>query len=239
MNTILALARRELGAFFLSPIAYVVTAIFLLMSGLAFGLSTFTAGGEASLKSLIESWMVVFLVFMLPMFTMRLMSDELRTGTIETLMTAPVTDAQVILGKFLGAFVFFLILLLTLLVYPILLSLYSDIDLKLLLCHYVALVLLGSLYIAAGLFFSTCTKHQVIAVLLTVAILPLATLAADYLAQQVEGIFRAFLQHVSVYSHYRDFVRGRMELDDVVFFVTTTGLFLFLTVKRLEMRRWQ
>lgn len=239
MNTVLALTQRELGAYFLSPIAYVVTTIFLFMSGLAFGVGTFTQGGEASLRPLLDGWMVVFLVFLLPMFTMRLLSDELRGGTIETLMTAPVTDTQVVLGKFIGAFAFFLVLLGTLLLYPILISMYASIDLKLLVCHLLGLVLLGGLYIAAGLFFSACTKHQVIAVLLTVAILPLLTLAADRLSLLVDGFPRAILQHLSIYSHYRDFVRGRLEFTNLMFFLTSTAFLLFLTVKRLEMRRWQ
>ncbi len=240
MNTVAALGQRELGAYFLSPIAYVVTAIFLVMTGLAFALGNFVSGGEASLRPLLDGWMVVFLVFLLPMFTMRLMSDELRTGTIETLMTAPVTDTQVILGKFLGAFTFYLVLLATMLVYPFILSIYAhDLDWKLIFCNYLGLILLGALYISAGLFFSSCSKHQVIAVLLTVAVLPLMTLAAEKLAQNIDGIPRAVLQHLSIYSHYRDFVRGRLELNHVVFFLTSTFFFLFLTVKRLEMRRWQ
>lgn len=239
MSTVLALSQRELGAYFLSPIAYVVTTIFLAMTGLAFALGNFVPGGEASLRPILEGWMVVFLVFLLPMFTMRLLSDELRTGTIETLMTAPVTDTQVILGKYLGALAFYFVLLALLLLYPIILSLYAPVDWKLVFCHYLGLILLGGLYIAAGLFFSSCSKHQVIAVLLTVAVLPLMTLAAEKLAQQVEGLPRALLQHLSIYAHYRDFVRGRLEPNHLIFFLTSTFLFLFLTVKRLEMRRWQ
>ncbi len=239
MSNIATMARRELGAYFLSPIAYAVMAIFLFASGLAFGLGTFSPGGEASLRSLFEFWMILILVFVLPMLTMRLVSDELRSGTIETLMTAPITEREVVVGKFLGALVFYVILLGTLLLYPILLWTYGPVDGKLLLCHFAGLLLLGALYISAGLFFSSCTPHQVIAVLLSFALLALMTFASHALSQLVEGWLRVVLQQISIRTHFHDFVRGMLDLNHVVFFLTTTGLFLFLTVKRLEMRRWQ
>jgi len=238
MRNIATVTGRELGAYFLSPIAYAVNAIFLFACGLAFGLGTFFNGGEASLRNMFEFWIVLILVFVLPMLTMRLVSDELRIGTIETLMTAPVTETDIVLGKFLGAFAFFLILLVAILLYPLLLSMYGSIDVKLLLCHYLGLVLLGALYIAVGLFFSACTKHQVIAVLISFVLLALMTFASHALAQLVEGWPRVVLQQISVRTHFSEFVRGMLDLNHVVFFLTTTGFFLFLTVKRLEMRRW-
>jgi len=239
MRNVPTMAQRELGAYFLSPIAYAVIAMFLFSSGLAFGLGTFAPGGEASLRSLFDFWIILILVFVLPMLTMRLVSDELRVGTIETLMTAPVTEIEVVLGKFCGAFVFYLILLAALLLYPLLLQMYGSVDSKLLLCNYLGLLLVGGLYIAVGLFFSSCTKHQVIAVLLSFALLALMTFASHALAQLVEGWPRVLLQQLSIRSHFHDFVRGMLDLNHVVFFLTTTAFFLFVTVKRLEMRRWQ
>ena len=239
MKNIWTMAQRELGAYFLSPIAYAVAAIFLFSTGLAFGLGTFANGGEASLRSLFEFWIILILVFVLPMLTMRLFSEEFRSGTIESLMTVPISEVEVVIGKFLGAFLFYVALLALLLVYPILLSFYGPIDAKLLLCNYLGLLLLGGLYIAVGLFFSACTKHQIVAVLLSFALLALATFASSGLAQEVEGWPRAVLQHISIRTHFFDFVRGLVDFNHVVFFLTTSGLFLFFTVKRVEMRRWQ
>lgn len=239
MVNVTTLAKRELGAYFLSPIAYAVIAMFLFSSGLAFGLGTFAPGGEASLRSLFEFWIILILVFVLPMLTMRLVSDELRVGTIETLMTAPITEIEVVLGKFCGALVFYLILLAAILLYPLLLQMYGSVDSKLLFCNYLGLLLVGALYIAVGLFFSSCTKHQVIAVLLSFALLALMTFASHALAQLVEGWPRVLLQQLSIRSHFHDFVRGMLDLNHVIFFLTTTAFFLFVTVKRLEMRRWQ
>ncbi len=239
MRSIATMAQRELGAYFLSPIAYAVNAMFLFTAGLAFGLGTFGPGNEASLRTLFEFWILLVLVFVLPMLTMRLMSEELRIGTIETLMTAPITEIEVVLGKFLGAFVFYLILLATLLLYPILLSLYGDVDVKLLICNYLGLLLLGALYVSIGLFFSTLTKHQVIAVLMTCGLLTLMTFASHALAQRVEGWPKVFLQQVSIRTHFHDFVRGMLDVNHLVFFLSMTAFFLFLTVKLLEARRWQ
>ncbi len=238
MRNVATMVRRELGAYFLSPIAYAVSAVFLFGTGLAFGLGTFRNGAEASMRSLFEFWVMLILVFVLSMLCMRLLSEEFRSGTIETLMTVPITEVEVVLGKFFGALVFYMILLATLLLYPILLSMYGSVDAKLLICNYLGLFLLGALYIAVGLFFSAWTKHQIVAVLLSFALLALATFAAHGLAQTVEGWPRAVLQHLSVRTHFFDFVRGLVDLNHVVFFITTTALFLFFTVKRVEMRRW-
>ncbi len=239
MRNIVIMAQRELGAYFLSPIAYAVAAVFLFSTGLAFGLGVFGNGEEASLRSLFEFWIVLILVFVLPMLTMRLFSEEYRAGTIETLMTAPISETQIVLGKFLGAFGFFLILAATMLLYPIILSMYGPVDTVLLLCNYLGLLLLAALYTSIGLFFSACTKHQVIAVLLSFTLLAMMTFASQGLAQNLDGWPRMVLQHISVRTHFFDFVRGMVDMNHVVFFLTTTGLFLFLTVKRLEMRRWQ
>lgn len=239
MRNVSTMAQRELGAYFLSPIAYAVGAIFLFTAGLAFALGTFKPGAEASLRALFEFWIMLILVFVLPMLTMRLMSEELRSGTIETLMTAPITESEVVLGKFFGALLFYLILLGTMILFPILLGAYGNVDISLLICNYMGLLLLGGLYIAVGLFFSTVTKHQVIAVLMTCATLALMTFASHGLAQLTEGWTRVVLQQVSIQTHFRDFVRGMLDMNHVVFFITMTGLFLFLAVKLLETRRWR
>ncbi len=240
MHNVGTMIRREVGAYFLSPIAYAVMTIFLFSSGLAFGLGTFRTGGESSLRPMFDAWIVLILVFVVPMLTMRLLSEEFRSGTIETLVTMPITETEIVLGKFLGAFVVCAILLATMLVYPIILPVYGSVDVQLLVCNYLGLLLLGALYVSVGLFFSSCTGHQIIAVLLSFALLALMTFATHGLAQVVEtGWIRVLLQQISVRSHFHDFVRGMVDANHVVFFLTTTGLFLFLTVKSLEMRRWQ
>lgn len=239
MRNLSTMIQREIGSYFLSPIAYAVAAIFLFACGLAFGLGNFTPGGESSLRPLLNPWIVLILVFVLPMLTMRLLCDELRSGTIETLMTAPISEVEVVLGKFFGAMAFFAILLGSLLLYPILIGMYGDLDLKLLLCNGLGLLFIGGLYVSVGLFFSSCTKHQVISVLLSFMVLALMTFAFHELAGLLEGWMKVVMQQLSIRTHFDDFVRGMLDTNHVVFFLTTTAFFLFLTVKRLEMRRWQ
>lgn len=239
MRNVVTLVQRELGAYFLSPIAYAMNVVFLLAAGAVFALGSFEQGGEASLRGLLAWPILLILLGILPMLTMRLISDELRSGTIESLMTAPITETEVVLGKFIGAFVFYLALLATMLLYPITLSFFGSVDPLLLLCQYIGLILVGALYLAVGLFFSACTKHQLIAGLLSITLLLVMTFAASMIAQHLEGWPRAVLQHLAIHSHFGDFVRGLVDLNHVVFFVTTTVFFLFLSVKTLEMRRWR
>ena len=122
--------------------------------------------------------------------------------------------------------------------YPVLLASFGQVDFGLLAANALGLLLLGALYLSVGLFFSACTRHQIVAVLLSVTLLILLTLASFRLAETVSGTSRTVLQHVSIQTHFFDFVRGMVDLNHVVFFVTMTGGFLFLTVKILETRRW-
>ncbi len=239
MRNLGTMTRRELSAYFLSPIAYAVIAIFLFCTGLAFALGSFQNGAEASLRSLFQGWITLFLLLVLPMLTMRLLSEEYRGGTIESLMTAPVTDVEVVLGKFLGAFAFYLVLLATLLLYPLVMTFFGHVDWVLLFCNYLGLMLMGGLFIAVGLFFSACTKHQVVAALCSMALLAFMTFAFQGLSTAVEGWPKTLLLHLSVRSHFDDFVRGLLDINHVIFFVTMMALFLFLAVKTVEFRRWR
>jgi ABC-2 type transport system permease protein len=178
-------------------------------------------------------------VFIVPMLTMRLMSEEFRSGTVETLMTAPVSEIDVVLGKFFGTLVFYLVMLAATLLHVVLVAAYGPLDVGLLLCNYLGLILLGGLYISVGLFFSALTRNQVIAVVCSFVLLAVFTFLANYLASDQEGAVRVVLQHLSVMAHFQDFSRGLVDVNHLVFFLTTTVLFLFLTVKALESRRWR
>ena len=131
MRVITTMIQREIGAYFLSPIAYIWMTIFLFGAGLAFGLGVCEAGAEASLRYLFEFWMLLILAFVLPMLTMRLLSEEFRSGTIETLLTAPVKETEIVMGKFFGCFAVYLILLASLLIFPVILAIFGTGDVKL------------------------------------------------------------------------------------------------------------
>jgi len=239
MRNIVTVAQRELRAQFVSPIAYGVLTLFLMLSGIMFWMTNFMPGGESSVRPVFGQWMLLLLLFILSMLTMRLLSEEFRSGTIETLMTAPISDAAVILGKFVGVLVFYLVMLAATLVFPVIVAFHGPLDVGLTFSCYVGLLLTGSLYIAVGVFFSACTRSQVVAGSASFVLLAIFTFLSSYLGASQEGTVRVVLQHLSVAEHYEGFLRGLIDTSHVVFFLSVTALFLFFATKALEFRRWR
>jgi ABC-2 type transport system permease protein len=172
---------------------------------------------------------------------MGLMAQEWSNGTIETLMTAPVEETDVIVGKFLGSLGFFLVLLAPTLVYVVMLLIYSpSFDLGPIFSGYLGIVLVGALFIAIGLFCSSLTRSQVVAAVSAAAILFAITIVPMWLGQRTTlGPFLRGMADQMVYRRYTDFSRGVIDTGNLVFFVLTTTVFLFLSVKALESRRWR
>lgn len=234
-----AIVQRELSSLFFSPIAYIVGFIFLFMTGWFFLSETLVAGSEASMRLLFER-MAAVLVFALPLLTMRSISDEFASGTIETLMTAPVTDASVIIGKFLGALIFFMALLATTLVHALILTRYSEPVWSGIWVGYLGLALLGGLFIAVGIFASTCTRHQLLAAIIAMTLLALFSFVANYGAQYANRDWvRGLCAYLNILGHYDDFGKGILDLASLIFFVSGAGFFLFLATKVLESQRWR
>jgi ABC-2 type transport system permease protein len=232
------IARRELASYFHSPMAYVAMALFLLAAGLTFW-RDFRPGQPAVLRTIFD-WMVWFLVFIIPILSMGLLAQEWATGTIETLMTAPVNESDVVLGKFLGAFTFLLVLLAPTLFYVVLLRIYASPDYGPILSGYLGILLVGALFLAVGLFCSSLTRSQVVAAVMAVAILATATLVPWILSgiTTLGGFWRKAADQ-AIMSRYTDFSKGIIDLGNVVFFLAATAVFLFLTVKVMESRRWK
>ncbi len=154
-------------------------------------------------------------------------------------MTAPVTDAEVILGKFFGVLLLYAALLATTVPHLIVLLAYSDPQLGVIFFGYVGMLLIGALYIAVGLFASCCTRHQLLAAVIAMAILSIFTFLVDYFADTARPAVRAVLMYVNVPAHFDDFTKGILDTKSVVFFVSTTAFFLFLGTKVLESKRWR
>ena len=233
------IARRELASYFYSPIAYVVLALFLFICGVLF-FDDFQPGHVAAMRSLFE-WMVFMLVFAIPVLSMGLMAQEWSNGTIETLMTAPVEETDVIVGKFLGSLGFFLVLLAPTLVYVLMLIIYSpSFDFGPIFAGYLGIILVGALFIAIGLFCSSLTRSQVVAAVSAAAILFAITIVPMWLSQRTTlGPFLRGLADQMVFRRYTDFARGVIDTGNLVFFLATTAAFLFFSVKALESRRWR
>jgi len=236
--TATVIAKRELSSYFFSPLAYVAMVLFLLAAGFSF-MDDFSPGQPATMRAIFEQ-MVWLLVFIIPVLSMGLLSQEFATGTVETMMTAPVNDAQVVLGKFLGSFLFYAVLLAPTLLYVVLMRIYSLPDYGPIVSGYIGLLLVGALFIAIGLFCSSLTKSQVVAAVSAAAILVLVTIVPKWAAEKAsltEFWRNAVAQ--GVYARYNDFSKGILDLGSVVYFLAGTGVFLFLTTKVLDARRWK
>jgi ABC-2 type transport system permease protein len=243
MGKIFLLTRREVASYFVSPIAYVAMALYLVISGLIFGLFDFHSGAPAAMRSIFDVMMII-LVFVVPIVTMRTLSEERRSGTLETLLTAPITDVQVVVAKFLGTWLFYLAMLAPTAAYVVLLGVFGRPDYGPIASGYLGLVLLGALYVAVGVFASSLTSNQVIAAVVGFVILIMLALLGPWVSTTLpsdwHGIpWRGIVQQASVKSHYTDFSQGVVDATHVVYFLALALYALFLTVKVLESRRWR
>lgn len=233
----LFIARREFDSFFLSPIAYVVLFLFLLLTGVLFVLQ-FNPGNPAEMRFLLSP-MTWILIPIAPAISMRLISEELKSGTIETLMTSPVSDIQIILGKWLGAFGFYLVLLAPTLVYVLILEVHANPEYGPIFTGYLGLILLGGLYLAIGLFTSSLTHNQIIAFIGAVFIILLITVVAFFAPAGLPAEYRQPIWYMCANIRFSDFSKGILDFKNVVYFLSATILFLTAAVKSLETRRWR
>lgn len=238
MRKTLVLAHRELASYFVSPMAYIIGAMFLMVSGGIFFYTIFIQGNEASLRELFDR-MAQLMVAAVPLLTMKLISDELRSGTIETLMTAPVTEAEIVLGKFLGVLGLYVILLAMTLVYLVLMALYGQPDTGVAVMGYLGMVLLGAAFIAVGVFASTLTRYQLVAAIIGIAVLAMFTLVMPWMVRSAAPPLNHVAARLNVMVYFQDFSRGVFDLRGAMFFLGGMALFLFLSVKSLESRRWR
>jgi ABC-2 type transport system permease protein len=232
------IARREFGSYFRSPIAFVAMTLFLVASGVAFR-KDFDPGQPAAMRSIFDV-MIWYLVFIIPMLSMGLLAQEWATGTMETLITAPIGETDVVLGKFIGSLGLLVVLLLPTLVYVLMLRIYGHPDIGPIISGYLGIVLVGSLFISIGLFCSALTRSQIVAAVASASILVLITILPWELGGN--AVLPAFWRTVvdqAVFKRYTDFSKGVLDIGNIVFFLLTTGVFLFITVKVLESRRWK
>jgi gliding motility-associated transport system permease protein len=252
MLATLRLVRREFGAYFLSPIAYVVLAVFLAVTGHLFYLTLMqlTASGpkgvEFPMQLMLgdEKFWLVYL-FIPPLLTMRLFAEERSTGTLEMLMTAPLTDWQVVLSKYLACFGFYIVLWLPTLAYlPAILSAQTPegrVDPMPVVSSYLGLVLAGAMFLALGLFISSLVRSQLVAALISL-FLSLGFIVVGIWRPEMDtgSTWYRILFFFSVPLHfYRDFSRGLVDTRHLLLYVSVAVFCLFLTVRSLESRKWR
>lgn len=231
-----AIYRREMNAFFISGIAYVFLSVFFLLSGIFF-YNGVIAGGTTETSALFSS-MFIIVLFLIPILTMKLMSEEKKNRTDQGLLTAPVGLWSIVLGKYFAALTLFVIAESIVFVYSIILAYLGNVVWSTLLGNYFAMLFLGSAFIAVGLFISSLTENQMAAAVASMLALFMLYLF-DSLASNVSNeILNKLMMSLSFYSRYIEFTQGVFNLSSVVFFLSTAFLFNFFTVRVLDKRRW-
>jgi len=239
MRNMWAIAVKELRSFYVSPVGWVALAFWLFGVGLFFALDVLQ-GKQASMQSWFST-VEVLLLFLGPAVTMRLLAEEQRTGTMEVLMTSPVRDWEVVIGKYIGALIFWASMVAVTFVYPLILALVSrptaGPDFGPIVSGYLGLFLMGAAFLAIGVFTSSLSGNQVIAyivgfiVLLTLWIIGFLTqiLPAGPIANTITAL--------SVTNHFEDFGKGVVDVSNILFYLSMVAAALFATVQVLELRR--
>ena len=231
----LTIAARQLRSYFNGPAAYIVVCLILLALGFFFW-NVFFLLGVASAREMFK-WLSLIFVFALPALTMGLLAEEKRTGSIELLITMPVTESQVIIGKFLGVLGLFVIILLITLAYPISISTLGTLDWGPVLSGYLGLLLQGAALLAIGLMASSWTSNQLIALFVALTI-SLFFFTVDKFLPLLPTNAASLFQWMSFEYHFQSLARGVIDLRDIVFFASVTFFALAFAFRALESRRW-
>ena len=256
MSNILAVAHKELRSYFGSPIAYAVIGFFAFAFDFMFWVylqgfieqSARMSGGQMGMQPVnINQMMIrplimqisVIVLFMLPMVTMRTYSEEKRSGTIELLLTAPLTDLEIILGKFIGALGLYAAMLAVTLPCMLVLFAYGNPDWQPVASSYLGLLLLGGSFIAIGLFISSTTQNQIVAGVLTFVLLLMLLLAAwlrDFITSPIAlNVLSAF----AIFEHLDDFTKGVVDTKHIAYYLSLITFGLFLTARSVDGERWR
>ena len=238
MRNILAIAQREIHAYFTSPMAYGVAVFFLFFSGLIFTFSMYQPQARAEMRGLLGS-MVFLTLMMAPALTMSLLAQERSSGTVELLLTKPVKDREVVLGKYLAALGVYIAILVLTLCYPLLLTKYGDLDWGPVWVGYLGLVLCAGAFLAIGLFASSLTRSQMTAAIMCLAAFLFFWLIGwvSYLIGGEGSVWADISKSISIFEIFSDFEKGLVDSKNVIFFLSVAVFFLFLTTRVMELKR--
>ncbi len=246
MNGLLATFERELRAYFFSSLAYVVLTFFLLANGIGFlivvtYLSNPQGGAGFTPFEFFFSGFFFWILVLIspPILTMRLISEERKSGTIETLMTSPVSEVQVVLGKYFAALALYVFLWLPTVLYAVILEQHSDVDWGPILSGYLGTLGIGAMFLAIGVFGSSFTKNQIVAAIATFAILMFLFTFAFFEGLVTSETTKDVIGYVNLLQHMEDFGKGVVDTRRLVYYATTAALFLFLSCRALEAKKWR
>lgn len=237
LRNIGTIAGKELYTYFASPIAYLVIAAFLVMNGYLFSVILLSSRAASMTSSFAD--MVIILLFLSPAITMRLLSEEQRSGTIELLLTSPLRDFELVLGKWLASMAFFVVMLALTLPYPLFLFKFGSPDPGTILGGYIGILLLEGVFLAIGLLMSSVTQNQIVALALSFGVLLVLWLLQGAGQSFGSGGASSIVQYIALAPHFDSFTGGDIELKDLVYYVSLILIALFLTVRSIETRRWR
>ena len=231
-----AVWKREMQSYFLSPIAYVFVAAFLGVCGYFFAFNN-VATYSAAFNSTMGNIAFVFM-FLIPVLTMRLMSEDRRSKTDQLLLTAPVSLTQMVMGKYLAAVSVFTVALLCSLIYPLAMAIFGNPAWGEILTSYVGCFLLGASLVALGMFLSSLTDSQAIAAVTSLVVIMLLYVANMMTPYLNISWLSTIISWFSIYSRYDPFYAGRLDLPAIIYFISFSAVFVFLTIRTVEKRRW-
>ena len=252
MRNALAIAGKELRSYFASPIAFIIIGLFALLFGFFFYLylnafirssAEMGMGGrgpninQQMIAGVLQNSAVIIL-FVMPMITMRTYSEEKRSGTIELLLTSPVTDLEIILGKFLGALALYAAMLAVTLLYIAILFVYGNPEWRPIVAGYLGLLLMGGSFISIGLLVSSLTRNQIVAGVLTFAVF-LMLWIIGWMGESSGPRAREVVTYLSIVEHFNDFARGIIDTKHVIYYLSFITFGLFLTAKSVDSERWR
>ena len=252
MGNVLAIAQKELRGYFASPIGYIIVGFFTFLYGYFFvvmlnyfmtqSMQMGAMGGaqninEMLIRPLMQN-VTVILLFVMPAITMRTYSEEKRSGTIELLLTSPVTDLQIILGKFFGALALYGVMLAVTLIHVGVLFIYGNPEWKTIATGYLGLVLLGASFISIGLLVSSLTKNQVVAAVVTFALL-LFFWIISWIGTFSSPTINQLTTYLSIIDHGEDFWKGVIDTSHLIYYLSFITFGLFLTAKSVDSERWR
>ncbi len=236
MRNVSTIYQREIKSYFYSPIAYVVISVFLIASGFFFA-GNLQFWQEASLKGSLDS-IQFFLLLLTPVITMKLFADETKSGTIETLMTSPVTDFDVVFGKFLAALSLYVVMILPTWIFVLFLTIFGNPDFRPIFSSYIGLILMGGLFVSVGLLISSFTRNQVVAAVIGIVSL-IILWVVGFLSTYGDGWFYETLRYAGTFDHWESFTKGIVDTRDVIYYLSFSALLLFITVRNVESRKWR
>jgi len=235
MKKALPVFRRELSAYFFSPMAYIVISVFLLITGWFFTSELFLAD-DSSLRSVLGVIPFIF-IFFIPAITMRLLSEEKKSGTIELLVTMPISDLEIVLGKYFAGLGLLIVALVFTIPFALTIMLLGNPDVGMLICGYLGLILMGAAYVSIGVFASSISKSQVISFIIAFTII-FALWLIDKFLMIMPSYMVPVLQFLSIDYHYANISRGVIDSRDIIYYLSLVVFMISLSKLTLESRKW-